>query len=78
MKGKVGLTFAKAVALRFNIHTDGSPVAMDTHHTRLTRTSPIFLLSFSSSPPSPFTMTPFATGFNGRVHDVFLYSVSAI
>jgi hypothetical protein len=32
VEGKVGLIFAKAAALRINISTDGSPVAMGRTH----------------------------------------------
>jgi hypothetical protein len=32
LKGKVGLIIAKAAALRVNINTDGSPVAVDRTH----------------------------------------------
>ena len=54
IKGKVGLIFAKAAALRININSDGSPVAMGrTHHTYIARFSPPLLLPFASPPPSP-------------------------
>ena len=56
IKGRVSLIFAKAAALRININTDGSPVAMGrtlAHHTYTARFSPPLLLPFSSPPPSP-------------------------
>ena len=56
LRGKGGLIFAKAAALRISINTDGSPVAMGrkrSNHTRLARSSPPRLISFSSPPPSP-------------------------
>src|SRR6056300_162548 len=53
IKGKVGLIFAKAAALRININTDGSPVAMGRTHIN---TSHIHRTLLTSSPP-PFRIT---------------------
>ena len=60
IKGKVGSIFAKAAALRININTDGSPVAMGrTHHTRLARFSPPLLPPFHHLlPPAPVIKCP--------------------
>ena len=58
IKGKVGLICAKAAALRININTDGSPVAMGrtmTYHTFIARFSPPLLLPFASPPLSPLS-----------------------
>ena len=38
IKGKVGLIFEKAAALRININTDGSPVDRAAHTSQTTRT----------------------------------------
>ena len=48
IKGKVGLIFAKAAALRININTDGSPVAMGrTHITHTSHASHLLSSSLS-------------------------------
>ena len=59
IKGKVGLIFAKAAALRININTDGSPVAMGrTHmHCSLLASSPPPFLN-TSSLPAPVIKCP--------------------
>ena len=51
INGKVGLIFAKAAALRININSDGSPVAIGRTHT-----SHIHRTLLTSSPP-PFRIT---------------------
>ena len=56
IKGTVGLIFAKAAALRININTDGSPVAMGrTHITHTSHASRLLSSSLliTSSFPAP-------------------------